>query len=52
MEQTIKILLAEEDLACISCNLCGYEGTTDNNNLIVEEGDDKPGPAEKLSVSS
>ena len=35
MEQTVRILLAEEELSCISCNLHGGEGTTDNNNLIV-----------------
>lgn len=35
MEQTIEILLAEEELACISWNLHGCEGTTDNNNLMV-----------------
>lgn len=35
MEQTIEILLGEEELAHISCNLHGSEGTNDNNNLIV-----------------
>lgn len=32
MEQTIKTLLAEWQIAC---SLSGYKGTIDNNNLIV-----------------
>lgn len=35
MEQTFEILLADEKLACISWNVCGCEGTTDNNNFMV-----------------